>query len=54
MDVTKQSNQTDNATLEKMVTKHLNFLQTLKNLKVHHKVIILWYIFTVHYSLTGF
>jgi len=35
MDATKQSNQTDNAALEKMVNKHLNFLQTLKNLKVH-------------------
>ena len=34
MDITKQNSQTDNVALEKMVTKHLNFLQSLKNLKV--------------------
>ena len=34
MDVTKQNSQTDNVALEKMITKHLNFLQSLKNVKV--------------------
>ena len=38
MDVTKQNSQTDNVALEKMVAKHLNFLQSLKNLKVRYKL----------------